>query len=178
APLRKPRAQEREALDAGDAFRARDVDRKAAVVPDGALLIDGEIPRDPAQLIVDVYLQRVARRHVHGREQRADQNRHQPERQRRTPAENPQEPSDHCVPGAVRLKSSGFRNVNSPFHTASGAMTSPSLALNVTPAGCTMPVDRPLIKERGGTSPSSARSSHTPMNPSLPAFQGDGSSTS
>src|SRR5262249_1597289 len=147
------------------------------VAVDGTLLIDGQIPWNPPQLIVDVQLQRVARRDVYSREERANEKRDEAEGEDRPPAQNRKEPTDHCDPLAFRPKSSGFRNVKSPFHTASGAITSPSRALNVTPAGCTMPVDRPLISERGGTSPSSFSSSHTPMNPSEPVFHGDGSST-
>src|SRR5262249_18536349 len=158
-----------------DASRARDVSLEAAIVAHRALLVNRKVPGDPPQLIVDVQLERIARRDVDGREQRADEKGHETERQNRPPAENPEQPSDHRGPAAARLKSSGFMNVNSPFHTASGAITSPAFALNVTPAGCTMPVDRPLINDRGGTSPSSATSSHTPMNPSLPVFHGDGS---
>src|SRR5262249_47289162 len=176
--LRKTGAQKRQAFDSGHALRARNMSRQAAVVADRAVLVHGEIPRDAAQLIVDVQLERVARGDIHRGEQRADQKRDETEGQKRPSAENPQQPPNHRLPAAVRLKSSGFRNVNSPFHTASGAMTSPSFELKVTPAGCTIPVDRPLIRLRGGTSPSSATSSQTPMNPSLPVFHGDGSSTS
>src|SRR5262249_3082272 len=105
------------------------------------------------------------------------------------PTQDREQPPDHREPGnggrtsaqndlrPRSPKSSGFRNVNRPFHTASGAITSPSRALNVTPAGCTIPVDGPLTRDRGGTPPSSFSSSHTPMNPSVPVFHGDGSST-
>src|SRR5438445_10425497 len=88
-------------------------------------------------------------------------------------------PADHHRgPAGAGAKSSGFRKVNRPFQIASGAMTSPSRVLNVTPAGWTMPVDRPLTIERGGASPSSFSSSQTPMKPSVPVFHGDGRSTS
>src|SRR5439155_13736869 len=133
-----------------------------------------EVPRDAAQLIVHVHLERVPRRDVDGGEERADEKRNQTEREDRPPAQDREEPTDHGDALAVREKSSGFRKVNSPFHTASGAITSPSRALNVTPAGCTIPVERPLIIDRGGTSPSSFSSSQTPMKPSLPVFHGDG----
>src|SRR6202035_2664457 len=101
-----------------------------------------------------------------------------PEGGGRSPGDHHRPPRRPASPGPFVAKSSGFRNVNSPFQIASGAITSPSLALKVTPAGCTMPVERPLMIDRGGTSPSSFSSSHTPMNPSLPVFHGDGSSTS
>src|SRR5207245_541150 len=89
-----------------------------------------------------------------------------------------EEASNHREVRAGALNSSGLRNVNSPFQTASGAITSPSLALNATPAGCTMPVDRPLIVDCGGTSPSSVSSLQTPTKPSVPVFHGDGRSAS
>src|SRR6185436_14692215 len=148
------------------------------IAVDRAGLVDGEIPRDPLQLIVHVHLQRVARGDVDRGEQRAHQERDQAERQHRAAAEDREKSFNHRDAAAGRLNSSGFKNVNRPFQTASGAMTSPSAALKVTPAGCTMPVDRPLMIECGGTSPSSPTSFHTPTKPSVPVFHGDGSSAS
>src|SRR5207247_4492768 len=177
AAFRKPRAQKRQAFHVCDAGRFGDVRVERAIAADGALLVHGQVPRDATQLIVHVQLERVARRDVHRREQRTDEERDEAECEDRAPAEDAEQPSDHRDPVAVALNNSGFRNVNSPFHTASGAITSPSRALNVTPARCTIPVERPLIIDRGGTSPSSFSSSQTPMKPSLPVFHGDGRST-
>src|SRR5262249_36148047 len=176
AALGKAGAQKREAFDLRDARRSPDVLLQRAIAVDRALLVDGQVPRNAAQLVVDVHLQRVPRGDVDGREQGADEEGHEAEGEDRPSAQDPEQASDHWTLLAVRANSSGFRNVNSPFHTASGAMTSPSRALNVTPAGCTIPVDRPLTSERGGTSPSSFSSSQTPMKPSEPVFHGDGTS--
>src|SRR5262249_54372258 len=98
----KPRAEERQAFDARDPASARDVLWQTAVVADGALLIDREIPGNPPQLIVDVELQRVARCDVDRGEQRADEKRDQAEGQHRSPAEDAQQAADHRVLAAMR----------------------------------------------------------------------------
>src|SRR5262249_44216338 len=178
APLREARTQEGERFHASDTWRARHEAFQALIAVDRPPLVDREVPRNAAQLVVDVDLERVPRGDVDRRQQRSDEERHQAERQHRPAAEDSEQSANHREPAEDMVKSSGFRNVNKPFQTASGAMTSPLFALNVTPAGCTIPVDRPLMMECGGTSPSSPSSFQTPMKPSLPVFHGDGSSTS
>src|SRR2546426_52446 len=96
AAFGKSRAEEREALDARHARRLRDVAAKRAIA-DRALLIDGQIPRNAPQLIVDVELERVARGHVDRREQRADEEGDEAEGENRPPPEDPEESSNHLL---------------------------------------------------------------------------------
>ncbi len=90
ATLWKPRPQERQVRRLRDPVDLADRRGQHVTPRDAAALVDGKVPGNTLELILHVQLERVPRRQIHRRQQRAHEERHQSEGDKGSTSENAQ----------------------------------------------------------------------------------------